>query len=74
MAIIIELDKPIFRCLTDEKVFFQRIHELKGLVQCTQKEETLYLSFLNEDCHAITQAIQPISDMWNTLFTVHISP
>lgn len=74
MEILIRLDKPIFRCLTDEEVFFQRIDELKGLTQCTQKAETFYLSFLSVDHHAVIQAIQSISDMWNTQFTIQISP
>ena len=68
------LTKPIFKCRTDEKIFFQRLREVKNLLTITPKDEKLWLSCPDAHSHYVLKEIQTLSDIWNCEFIVTTSP
>ena len=66
----IEIIKPVFKCTTDEEIFFQRITGIDGFRLVTANEKCLQVSVAESDKQVALDQIATICTLWNASFTV----
>lgn len=62
---IIEMARPIFKCETDEEIFFGRLHSLKGYENLASQGSNLYLNLTDKVDAETIQELHEICNFWN---------
>lgn len=60
----VEIEIPIFRCQTDEEIFFDRLHSIPGLIQLTRRGSCLYVEVAGDDERKLLDALEDICGAW----------
>ena len=66
----IKMFRPVFRCSTDEDVFFERVADVAGLQNMEVNDTEILLSVLTELSEDALEDIEAICDMWHAKYTV----
>ena len=64
----IEITKPIFKCESDEEIFFQRLSEITGFQQIRIDNLALKLKVYNAE--NTLKEVRSICDLWHTSFEI----
>ena len=67
---IIEIEKPVFKCEDDQAIFLGRLSSLPGYDHVIGKEQTLKMTINGHSEKAMLEELQEICHIWNTTFKV----
>lgn len=67
---VIEITGPIFKCVEDENIFFERIYALPGYEAVVGRDRNLYLTIKNWSGKEVAEELQEICNIWNISFIV----
>ena len=64
----IEITKPIFKCESDEEIFFQRLNNVNGILAIDVEKSKLRIELNNAD-KALSE-IRAICALWHSSITI----
>lgn len=67
------LMRPIFKCQTDEGVFFQRLSAISGIQKVIEHEDKITVSISDQPQNTTLEQLHDIANMWHITFTLTTS-
>tara|TARA_R110002167_G_scaffold251052_1_gene457198 strand:+ start:1150 stop:1368 length:219 start_codon:yes stop_codon:yes gene_type:complete len=66
----IEITAAIFKCQTDEDIFYQKISTIAGVQKVITKDNKLYISVLSAQKNQALEDVSELCDIWHTSFNL----
>lgn len=66
----IEISAAIFKCKTDEEIFYQKLSNITGIQKVLTKNSKLYVSVSSEHKVKAIADIHTICDIWHASYNI----
>lgn len=66
----ISITAPVFKCLTDEDAFYQRLSEIKGLQKVVDQKDGVFLSVAMPQTPQLLTELDQICAFWGVSYLV----
>ncbi|MBU2891722.1 hypothetical protein KO495_00125 [Colwellia sp. D2M02] len=70
MTITIAIKHIVFKCKTDEQIFYERLAKTTGLTKITLHGEVIYIFVACEYQHSAIEELTALCDMWHGTYAV----
>ncbi|MGB1261693.1 MAG: hypothetical protein ACPG52_02190 [Cognaticolwellia sp.] len=72
MSIAIEITDAVFKCQTDEEVFYQRLAQVSGIEKVTSENGKIYVTVATDEQSQAVDDIRAICHIWHASFSICI--